>query len=79
MFRKDITDIPQGPLDERNNFFAYLILGILVTNGLRSNGITGFKGFRLALLICVLYAISDEVHQLLIFKYIIKFQIIKGL
>ena len=48
------------------HFFAYLILGILVTNGLRNNEIIGFKGFRLALLICVLYAISDEVHQLFV-------------
>lgn len=48
------------------HFFAYLILGILVVNGLRISGIIGYKGFFLALLICVLYAISDEVHQLFV-------------
>lgn len=45
------------------HFFIYLVLGILVTAALR---ILGFKGIRLvlfALLICVVYAISDEFHQ----------------
>ena len=46
------------------HFFAYLILGVLVSNALKSNGINGPKRFLIALLICVLYAISDEVHQL---------------
>lgn len=46
------------------HFFAYLVLGILVANGLRNNGLSGYKGFILALFICVLYAISDEIHQL---------------
>jgi VanZ family protein len=40
------------------HFFAYLILGVLVMNALR--------GKSLALLICVLYAISDEVHQMFV-------------
>ncbi len=46
------------------HFFAYLVLGILVVNGLRSCNVNGYKGFILALLICVLYAISDEIYQL---------------
>lgn len=48
------------------HFFAYLILGVLVLNGLRSSGVGGFKAIALALIICVLYAISDEVHQLFV-------------
>lgn len=48
------------------HFFAYLVLGILVANGLRSSGVNGFKAIGLALLICVLYAISDETHQLFV-------------
>lgn len=48
------------------HLFAYLILGVLVLNGLRSSGVGGFKAIALALIICVLYAISDEVHQLFV-------------
>lgn len=48
------------------HFFAYLILGILVINALKSNGIKGYKSFFIALLICIVYAISDEVHQLFV-------------
>ena len=48
------------------HFFAYLVLGILMINGLSSSDIYGFKGIGLAILICILYAISDEVHQLFI-------------
>lgn len=48
------------------HFFAYLVLGILVSNALKSNGLKGSNRFIIALLICILYAISDEVHQLFI-------------
>lgn len=48
------------------HFFAYLILGILVSNGLRASKIIGFKSIYLALIICILYAVSDEIHQLFI-------------
>ena len=53
-------------LRKNAHFFAYLVLGILVGNGLRSIGVVGYKSIGLALLICVLYAISDEVHQLFV-------------
>lgn len=48
------------------HFFAYLILGMLVLNGLRRSGVFGKRGIGIALLICILYAITDEVHQLFI-------------
>ena len=48
------------------HFFAYLILGILTLNGLKNSGIIGGRGFILALMICILYAVSDEIHQLYI-------------
>jgi VanZ family protein len=48
------------------HFFTYLALGILVANGLRSSGVVGYRSIGLALLICVLYAVSDEVHQLFV-------------
>lgn len=48
------------------HFFAYLVLGVLVINALRVSGVRGYSRIGLALLICVLYAISDEVHQIFI-------------
>lgn len=45
-------------LRKNAHFFGYLVLGILVVKAV------GKRGAALALLICVLYAISDEVHQL---------------
>ena len=46
------------------HFGVYLVLGLLVSNGLIYSNISKSKVFYLALLICVLYAISDEFHQL---------------
>jgi len=48
------------------HFFAYLILGLLVVNALDRSGFKGAKKAIFALAICVLYAISDEVHQLFV-------------
>lgn len=48
------------------HFIAYFILGVLVINSLRVSGVRGYRSMVLALGICVLYAISDEVHQLFI-------------
>lgn len=48
------------------HFFSYLILGILVSNVVSNYQSVRKKAFILALSICVLYAISDEVHQLFI-------------
>ena len=48
------------------HFFIYFVLGMLVINALRRSGVYGIRGIGFALLICVLYAISDEVHQLFI-------------
>lgn len=48
------------------HFTAYLILSILSCNALMQSGIKAVKNFISALGICVLYAASDEVHQLFI-------------
>ena len=48
------------------HFFTYLVLGTLVANGLRSSGLSGYRAIGLGLLICLFYAISDEVHQLFV-------------
>lgn len=46
------------------HFFAYLILGVLVRFALGRSGVRGRKGIVVAFAVCVLYAISDEIHQL---------------
>ncbi|SER69208.1 VanZ family protein [Psychrobacillus sp. OK032] len=48
------------------HFLIYLVLGVLLIHSLRLRGVGRFKGMGLALFICVLYAISDEVHQLFV-------------
>ncbi|MDD4767880.1 MAG: VanZ family protein [Desulfotomaculaceae bacterium] len=48
------------------HFCAYLVLGILTVSALRKSGAPGCRSLMLALGICVLYAISDEVHQLFV-------------
>lgn len=51
------------------HFFAYLVLGVLVANCLRTTAsinLTRTQLILLAVSICVLYAISDEVHQIFI-------------
>ncbi|WP_347489269.1 VanZ family protein [Desulfoscipio sp. XC116] len=53
-------------LRKNAHFFAYLVLGVLVLNALRRSGAHGCRGFALALGICILYAISDEAHQLFV-------------
>jgi VanZ family protein len=35
-------------------------------NAFRSSGVKGLRGFIFSLVFCVLYAISDEVHQLFV-------------
>lgn len=47
-------------LRKNAHFFAYLILGILIMNAMRRSGI---KSIKAVLLICIIYAISDEIHQ----------------
>lgn len=48
------------------HFFVYLILGVLVFRALHKSGISGYRGAGAALLISLLYAMSDETHQLFI-------------
>ncbi|WP_188206809.1 VanZ family protein [Alkalibacillus aidingensis] len=48
------------------HFFAYLVLGVLVIYALKRSEVSGIRAIVTALVICILYAISDEVHQLFI-------------
>lgn len=48
------------------HFWLYFALGILVVSSLRRVGMTGVKGFMLSIVICVIYAVTDEWHQLFV-------------
>jgi VanZ family protein len=48
------------------HFIIYLVLAILVQSALRRFRIVGFKSILFALGICVLYAITDEIHQIFV-------------
>ncbi len=48
------------------HFFAYLLLGILLSLGLDLLGIKGLKAILIGLILSVIFAISDEFHQLFI-------------
>lgn len=48
------------------HFSAYLVLGVLVINAFRKCGINGYKLFVFSIIFCVIYASSDEIHQLFV-------------
>ncbi|AQU80177.1 MULTISPECIES: VanZ family protein [Planococcus] len=48
------------------HFFAYFLLGLLSLNAWRSSGITGLKQLILGFGMCILFATTDEIHQLFI-------------
>jgi len=45
------------------HFLLYLALGLLSVQALRKNGFTGRKPLVLGVIICALYAVTDELHQ----------------
>lgn len=48
------------------HFTAYFILGALLLHACWHSGFSGVRGIVLSFIIAVLYAISDEVHQLFV-------------
>lgn len=56
-------DLLEHYIRKNAHFFIYLVLAILVMNALRKSGFINLKIFAFTLLICVLYATSDEIHQ----------------
>lgn len=70
---KKVTHLSDSSLDNVNHivrksahFFAYLLLAILVLNALRTSRQPGLKKVGITIIICVLYACSDEFHQLFV-------------
>lgn len=63
LFRFDI-DILNHIVRKGAHSIAYLILAVLIFNYVNQRKISGWKSVVLVLSLCVLYAISDEIHQL---------------
>ena len=53
-------------LRKNAHFFNYLILGLLITNALGESGIDRKKCILIAFSICIIYSITDELHQILV-------------
>ncbi len=46
------------------HFLSYLVLGVLVLNAFGRSGVRGYKRILFSGIICILYAATDEIHQL---------------
>ena len=55
------------PVRKSAHFTIYLILGILFYNLIRLYMNNNFKILIISILMCVIYACSDEIHQLFVF------------
>lgn len=54
------------PVRKMAHFTIYMILGILITLLVREYNVSFNKCLFISLLVCLLYSISDEVHQLFV-------------
>jgi len=48
------------------HFTVYLVLGVLTVNSLKASGVPIFKAAIWALAICIVYAATDEIHQMFV-------------
>jgi len=64
---------PDAEIDIRNlnhiirknaHFFCYLVLGLLAVNAFRRSGFIFLKSLIFSFLLCAIYAVSDEIHQM---------------
>ncbi|HZK28477.1 MAG TPA: VanZ family protein [Thermoclostridium sp.] len=46
------------------HFFSYLVLGVLTINAFQRSGLKLQKSIVFSFLVCLLYAMSDEIHQM---------------
>lgn len=64
LFRPDVNVLSLNYFIRKcAHFIAYLVLGIIVLFAMRRIGLTGKQGVVFTLLLCISYAITDELHQ----------------
>ena len=61
-----ISDQLNYPLRKVMHFFEYFVLSILILNALINSGVNGKNLFVIGITLCIIYSISDEIHQLFI-------------
>jgi len=62
----DFTNILNLPFRKCIHAFEYLVLSILLIIALSSSGVKGNKIYIISIIICFIYACTDEYHQLFI-------------
>lgn len=65
--KNNIYEYGIGPLRKCAHFSIYFILGVLLYNLVSDYNLNLKKTFIISLLFCLLYACSDEIHQLFVF------------
>ena len=64
LFRPDVNVLSLNYFIRKcAHFLAYLVLGIIVLFAMRRIGLMGKQGIGFTLLLCIGYAITDELHQ----------------
>ena len=64
LFRPDVNVLSLNHFIRKcAHFLAYLVLGIVMLFAMKRIGYTGKKGVVFTLLLCISYAITDELHQ----------------
>ncbi len=64
LFRTDVNVLTLNHFIRKcAHFLAYLVLGIIVLFAMRRIGLMGKQGIGFTLLLCISYAITDELHQ----------------
>ena len=64
LFRPDVNVLTFNHFIRKcAHFLAYLVLGIIVLFAMRRIGLMGKQGIGFTLLLCISYAITDELHQ----------------
>ena len=64
LFRPDVNVLSLNHFIRKcAHFLAYLVLGIVMLFAMKRIGYTGKKGVVFTLLLCIGYAITDELHQ----------------
>lgn len=60
---EEVINILFMPVRKFAHYFIYLILGVLVLNSVKEYKISFKEMLIVSLIVCILYAVSDEFHQ----------------
>ena len=64
--KRQLVDRINNVAREYMHGVVFLVLGLLVQNAVTQSGAKGMKTIAIALAICVVYGITDEIHQLFV-------------